>query len=308
MISIIVATYNRAELLKQSLTSIFNQTYSNFEVLIVDDGSTDNTEEMIRKDFNNPKIRYFKLPENLGATNARNFGISKVAGEYFMVWDSDDALYPNALEKVMNIFKKFDVAVVSAPAKSLLNGNEVKYPVLNEGIIDPDKLRVRMLPSNHKIRVAKTSLCKNVRYHSKNIDFLVNVELSECGSWYCINEYLGEVRLFSSKNSLSSLRKKTNLKLSVERSKFLSAYIIKYKNLLKKKNPVVYAGICYGLAVGCLYQNLKLKSLIYIKESLVSNFNIKYPFFAFFILLPFSKDMLILLVKIKNLFSNYSFI
>src|ERR1035437_2086885 len=91
--SIIVPTYNRTSFIEKTITSVLDQTYQNFELIIVDDGSTDNTEEII-KNINNKKIQYFKI-ENAERGFARNFGTRHSSGDYVTFLDSDDILLPN---------------------------------------------------------------------------------------------------------------------------------------------------------------------------------------------------------------------
>lgn len=98
--SIIIPTYNRANLIGLTIDSILNQTYTNYEIIIVDDGSTDNTEEVIKK-INHQKISYLKK-ENAERGAARNFGMAHANGEYITFVDSDDLLYPDYF---LNAFK-----------------------------------------------------------------------------------------------------------------------------------------------------------------------------------------------------------
>ena len=102
IVSIIIPTYNRAGLLKKSINSVLNQTFKNFEVIIVDDGSTDNTENVI-KSFNNSKIRYIKNKKNIGAATARNIGIKTAKGKFIAFQDSDDEWLPKKLKKQVEI-------------------------------------------------------------------------------------------------------------------------------------------------------------------------------------------------------------
>ena len=100
-ISVIIPTYNRGNIIENSITSILNQTYKNWEVLIIDDGSTDNTKEVIDK-FEDKRIKYIKIKKNLGSPNARNIGIGKATGKFISFQDSDDIFYPNKLELQLN--------------------------------------------------------------------------------------------------------------------------------------------------------------------------------------------------------------
>lgn len=104
--SIIIPTYNRADLLGKSVTSALNQSYPNFEVIVVDDGSTDNTEEVMSK-FSDPKLSYYKK-ENEERGAARNFGMDKAKGRYVTFLDSDDYFYPWYLSHAYESINKYN--------------------------------------------------------------------------------------------------------------------------------------------------------------------------------------------------------
>lgn len=93
--SIVVPTYNRAHLIGKTIESVLQQDFTDFELLIVDDGSQDNTEEVVRK-FGDQRIQYFKkMNAERGA--ARNFGAAAAKGQYINFFDSDDIMYSNHL-------------------------------------------------------------------------------------------------------------------------------------------------------------------------------------------------------------------
>lgn len=94
--SIIVPVYNVEKYLKKCLNSIIKQTYKNFEVIIINDGSTDNSEDII-KSYKDKRIKYYKQ-ENQGLSAARNNGVLKATGEYLLFIDSDDYIEPKLLE------------------------------------------------------------------------------------------------------------------------------------------------------------------------------------------------------------------
>lgn len=98
LVSVIIPTYNRANLILQAVKSVLNQTYKNFEIIIVDDGSSDNTEDVINVIHDN-RIRYIKHAINKGASAARNTGIREAKGKYIAFQDSDDHWLPDKLEK-----------------------------------------------------------------------------------------------------------------------------------------------------------------------------------------------------------------
>ena len=105
-VSVIIPTYNRGNLIINSIKSVLNQTFRNLEVIVVDDGSTDNTEDEINK-ITDKRIKYIKLNSNRGGSNARNVGIKNATGQFISFQDSDDIFYPNKIEKqIKNIINK----------------------------------------------------------------------------------------------------------------------------------------------------------------------------------------------------------
>ena len=123
--SIIVPVYNVEKYIKDCLTSILNQTYDNFEVIVVNDGSPDNSEEII-KDLakKDKRIKYFKK-ENGGISDTRNFGIEKTTGEYFLFVDSDDTIEKELLQKVFDAIDD-ETELVRFGAKRV-NNKDVTY-------------------------------------------------------------------------------------------------------------------------------------------------------------------------------------
>jgi glycosyltransferase involved in cell wall biosynthesis len=103
LVSVIIATYNRGSLINEAIDSVLNQTYKNFELIIVDDGSTDDTEMRV-KEFNNPRIRYI-FQENHGRSYARNTAIKMSTGEYLTFLDDDDLYLANKIELQVEFMK-----------------------------------------------------------------------------------------------------------------------------------------------------------------------------------------------------------
>ncbi len=95
--SIIIATYNRENLITRAIDSVINQDTNDWELIIVDDCSLDNTYEKIKSFFSDERIFYFKTDKNSGVAKARNLGISKSIGRYITFLDSDDEYKKNHL-------------------------------------------------------------------------------------------------------------------------------------------------------------------------------------------------------------------
>lgn len=101
-VSVVIPTYNRAASIGASIQSVLNQTYQNFEIIIVDDGSTDNTCQIIET-FADDRIRYICLEQNGGVSRARNTGIRLSESDFVAFLDSDDEWLPEKLEKQMQM-------------------------------------------------------------------------------------------------------------------------------------------------------------------------------------------------------------
>lgn len=122
-VSVIMSTYNRAHLLPRSIKSILNQTYKDFEFIIVDDGSTDHTERILlgyaKQDG---RIKLIKNEKNEGLIASRNKSLKMAKGKYIAIMDSDDQAFPNRLEKSLKVFEENkDVQAVSGATYDIEN-------------------------------------------------------------------------------------------------------------------------------------------------------------------------------------------
>lgn len=121
--SIVITTFNRAHLIvDRSLYSALHQDFDDYEVLVVDHGSTDNTEEVV-KSYNDPKIRYHKMPVNTGCvTEARNLGAKLAKGKYIVFLDDDNMLYSNYLSETVPLLERTGEMI-----KAINAGRMIKY-------------------------------------------------------------------------------------------------------------------------------------------------------------------------------------
>ncbi|WP_120190197.1 glycosyltransferase family 2 protein [Ammoniphilus oxalaticus] len=102
--TVVIPTYNREKYIKKAIRSVLKQTYKDFECIVVDDASTDNTPKIV-KSFGN-RVKYVRHKKNLGGSAARNTGIAKAKGKYIAFLDSDDKFLPNKLKVVKKFIKK----------------------------------------------------------------------------------------------------------------------------------------------------------------------------------------------------------
>jgi glycosyltransferase involved in cell wall biosynthesis len=112
LISVVLPTYNRQNVLGRAIDSVLNQTYSNLELIIIDDGSTDETEGLIhRYQEIDKRVVYYKNEVNLGPHASRNLGILKAKGDYIAFQDSDDEWVLDKLYKQISLFKQTDINI-----------------------------------------------------------------------------------------------------------------------------------------------------------------------------------------------------
>ncbi len=114
-ISVIIPTFNRKKTLGRAIQSVLNQSLSPFEILIIDDGSNDGTEEWVKENFQNIKYIY---QNNHGVSSARNIGIENAYGDWVAFLDSDDEWLPNKLDKQVK-------AIDSNPKMKFFHTNEI---------------------------------------------------------------------------------------------------------------------------------------------------------------------------------------
>lgn len=133
-ISVIMPTYNRADMIGRSIESVLNQTFKDWELIIVSDGSTDNTRGVVKK-YTDPRIVFLEK-ENGGPSSARNFGLRHARGEYISYCDDDDIIFPYHLEVLVNYLQRhLEVAMVRGAAITF-NYNVPKRKIyLKEGFL-----------------------------------------------------------------------------------------------------------------------------------------------------------------------------
>lgn len=135
-VSVVMSVYNTPdEVLKEAVESILNQTYKDFELLIINNGSCSDITTVIDK-YSDSRIKYYEIKENRGVAAARNLGIEKMSGEYYAVMDSDDIASPDRLEKQVQIFEaEPDVLLCASWFKRFPEEVVVKAP-LKPGLLD----------------------------------------------------------------------------------------------------------------------------------------------------------------------------
>lgn len=199
-VSVVIPTYNRAHSISMAIRSVLDQTYQDFEVIIVDDGSIDNTEEIV-KSFEDERIEYIRHTKNRGASAARNTGIKVAKGEYIAFQDSDDEWVPDKLELQVKAFDNASSEVgivysgfyrIEADKKIYIPGNHV---VQKDGNIHSELLKGNFVGTPAVL--IKKECFKNNRYFNEALPALEDWELWIELSKYFEFKYIDKPLLYS---------------------------------------------------------------------------------------------------------------
>lgn len=118
-VSVVMLTYQRAEMLPQAIESILSQTFSDFEFIIINDGSSDDTDEVVGH-YNDSRIRYYRNDRNRGIAFSRNRAASLARGKYIMIMDDDDRSFPERMSgQVSYLEQHSDIAAVAGQIAGL---------------------------------------------------------------------------------------------------------------------------------------------------------------------------------------------
>ena len=160
--SVIIPLFNKEKFIEATLKSVLNQTFIDFEILIIDDGSTDNSATLI-KGFDDTRIRYF-YKENAGVSSARNYGIEKSQSNYISFIDADDYWYPDFLEEMIKIIQNYPQQNVFSAAIEIETSKKV-FPATYSIVKTNDHEIVNYFTASNK----ETVICTSCAVFHKNI-------------------------------------------------------------------------------------------------------------------------------------------
>ncbi len=164
-ISIIVPVYKVEQYLRECLDSVLNQTFSNWEMICVDDGSPDNSSQILEEYASKDKRIKFISQDNLGLSGARNTGLNNATGKYIVFLDSDDQLPPYALQVLHSIAKQTHVPLVMSRNKTDkgLSHPSLRYKVIYQNILSAF-VKDNKIHSSAWNKMYKASILKNHRF------------------------------------------------------------------------------------------------------------------------------------------------
>lgn len=304
-ISIIIPTFNRRELLSLSVESILKQTFRDFEIIVVDDGSTDGTRELFTTTITDSRIRFLRLAQNQGAYVARNTGMEAAQGEYILHWDSDDDLTPHALERLVEVAQTYpEKDIIAAPATFMKQGVIMEIEDIPSGPLSYSQLMKGILPMNTVIFLIRRSIIQEIRFCGPNIDFIFFDRLRRAATWFYFNEKLGMIRLLSDSLSETIARQKPNIQKSIRRSSCLVTYLKEFGEDLLQYQPKKYAGCAYGAALGLLLAGNRREAGQWAREAYRTDARITHLFLSICSAVPGSSWILHGLYRLKGFLAN----
>ncbi len=269
MVSIIIPVYNCEKYLSKCVNSILRQTYKNVEVLLVNDGSTDNSLNVCNS-FNDKRIKVINKT-NGGASSARNKGLDVAKGEYIMFVDSDDFVSENIVEVLLKNLKKYDADVSICPCFILKDKNDVvNNGVSNEKIFVYNNIELNLHMKNLDEgnvgdvvwgKLFKKELFENLRFTEGMINedaVLLHELYYNCKKGVLTNQKLYNYCVFDN-NSVS------RQKYSYKHLDNLKAYELRIK-FFKDKNEMLYINALKDYNTNCAF-NYYLVS-VYLKDKL----------------------------------------
>lgn len=146
LVSIVIPTYNRAHLIGETIQSVLDQTYTNWELIIVDDGSTDETQNIVGQ-YRNPGIKYYCVEHSGSFGVVRNLGLKHSRGDFIAFLDSDDLWKPDKLEKQLDLFDRSSVSMFTFTHVTLIG--KYAHHVPDYPSITGEKLFDRFLEEGH---------------------------------------------------------------------------------------------------------------------------------------------------------------
>lgn len=276
--SIVVPTYNRSVILLQTLQTILKQTYDDFEIIIIDDGSTDNTTEILQPILVNEKrIKLFtQVNKERGA--ARNFGFSKSNGIYVVFFDSDDLMHENHLSELLKNIEEQNFPLFIATKFDFINEKGTHFP--------SDICRFDKGNYNYKLFLNGNPLACNICIKKTNPDLFLFEEDRRYAikeDWLFMLQNLQKHQLFLIDIITISMfdhldrSMRSNNKDIIQRTQYALKWILKKIALTDSDIKILNAHVNYFCGIHSYLDNNKKESIDYsLKAIQMGGFKMKY--------------------------------
>lgn len=309
-VSVVIPTYNRYDTLPRAIDSVLSQTHKDWELLVIDDGSTDTTPTLFEgggKYASNEQIRYVPLSNNQGVHVARNTGIEAATGDFIVLLDSDDELYASAFEVALQVVEIDSTTEFITGPFETETGEKTGLKKLGSSAVLYAEILCEKSHYPHKngFVMIETGLAKSAQYAAPNLDFVFfrHVVKNAKKIWYA-DHIMGMYNTNTGGATLTASRRIPNIPRSIKRAYALENFVFEYEKDFEKECYTNLAPYAYGAAVGLLLDSKKKRALIMVVKAVRSNHRIRDIMFLVFLLIPFSPFLLRSLFNIKLLVSK----
>lgn len=298
MVSAIITTHNRKNLLDRAIQSVLNQTYKDIELIVVSDGSTDGTDEQMKKYETDIRVKYITYSPGRGGNYARNTGIKAANGKYVAFLDDDDEWLPTKIEKqVQKIESDSLIGIVYTGLKSIYVKEGVSY-LQAAGFEGDASIRIllgNVIGTTSTAMIKKEVLDKS-GYFDENLkalqDYDLWVRVCQVANIGFVNEPLINYYNLASANQVSD---KTSL--YEDSKKYIhNKYQSLYSKLSEAQIKTIESNDCIGLAKNCIRNGNSSKGRKYIIKALRKKFSVVKLIYWLLSFLPFKY-----ILKIRNL-------
>ena len=235
LVSIVMPSYNTARYIGDSIDSVINQTHTNWELLIVDDCSTDNTEEVVAS-YNDERIRFIKKDKNSGAAESRNIALRESKGKWIAFLDSDDTWEKEKLEKQISFMIENDYKFTYTDYKIQLNGTWLPYIYTGPRRVNERKMKDYCYFSTITVMYDREYVgliqIENVRKNNDYAMWLKIIKKSDCYRFpECLSNYIKHDGSISSGSKLKLIKHHYIMWRVAEKKNPVSSVVLTARNL-----------------------------------------------------------------------------
>lgn len=236
LVSIIMPSYNTAKYISESVSSILRQTYTNWELIIVDDCSTDGTDDVVRPFLQDSRIRYIKNDKNSGAAVSRNRALREAAGKWIAFLDSDDLWHPEKLERQIRFMEETGYKFTYTDYRIQLNGEWLPYVYTGPDEVTKRKMRDYCYFSTITVMYDREFIgliqIEPIRKNNDYAMWLKIIEKSSCRRLNeCLSYYIKHDGSISSGSKLKLIKHHYILWREAEHKNPFAAFVFTLRNL-----------------------------------------------------------------------------
>ncbi len=268
LVSVVIPTYNRKDTILRCLETVLLQTYKNIEVIVVDDGSTDETYKLF-ENYPDKRVRYVRYSPNRGACYARNYGATMSKGEYIAFQDSDDEWVFEKIERQIYFLKETKADFVFCGMNRINPFTKEKY-YYPESTFESDKDVLKQLLTNNVISTQTILIKKSLM---DNIKFDITFKRYQDWDFSLQAAILGANIKYLKEALVNSTIQANSISATVKEGNAYEYLFQKYKDEYKKY-PKAMASI-YSKMAHSFRQSDRSKTIIYFQSSLKYKFDLK---------------------------------